>query len=123
MAAGDHLQHVEVTSAEALRAWLGEHHAQREGVWLVTWKKHVADRYVPHEAVLDELVAVGWTDGPRRRIDADTTRQLVSPRRTPVWARSYRVRAERLEREGRMHPAGRAAREAARARGAGGARP
>jgi uncharacterized protein YdeI (YjbR/CyaY-like superfamily) len=72
----------------------------------VTWKKAVPERYVPHEQVLDELVAFGWIDGIRRRIDDERTRQLVSPRRTQPWARSYRQRAERLIAEGRMHAAG-----------------
>ena len=113
----DRFEHVEVTSAAALRDWLLAHHGQTEAVWLVTWKKAVPGRYVPHEQVLDELVAFGWTDGIRRRIDDERSRQLVSPRRTQPWARSYQVRAERLAAEGRMHPAGAAAVERARTTG------
>lgn len=117
MTAGDHLEHVEVPTAQALRTWLIEHHDQRDGVWIIIWKKNVPDRYVPHEQVLDELVAFGWTDGILRRIDDDRTRQLVSPRRTKPWAKSYKDRAERLIEEGRMHPAGLAAVERAKATG------
>ena len=117
MTAGEHLEHVEVPSPQALRAWLAEHHDQQAGVWIVTWKKHVPDRYVPHEQVLDELVAFGWTDGIKRRIDDDRTRQLVSPRRTQPWAKSYKDRAERLIAEGRMHPSGLAGVEQAKATG------
>lgn len=117
MTAGEHLQHVEVPSARALHDWLAGHHDQQSGVWIVTWKKHVPDRYVTHEQVLDELVAFGWTDGIARRIDADRTRQLVSPRRTRPWAQSYKDRAERLIAEGRMHPSGLAAVERAKATG------
>jgi uncharacterized protein YdeI (YjbR/CyaY-like superfamily) len=113
----DRFEHVEVTSAAELHAWLQEHCTQQGAVWLVTWKKAVPDRYVPHEEVLDELVAFGWTDGIRRRVDDVRTRQLVSPRRTQPWARSYRLRAERLVEQGRMQPAGQRSVDQARATG------
>lgn len=116
--AQDRFAQVEVRSADELRAWLLEHHEQDDAVWLVTWKKAVPARYVPTEQVLDELVAFGWTDGLRRRVDDQRTRQLVSPRRTQPWARSYRRRAERLLQEGRMHPSGQRAVEHAKATGA-----
>lgn len=35
--------------------------------------------------------------------------QLLSPRKEQSWAKSYKERAERLESEGKMQPAGRAA--------------
>ncbi len=117
MIAGEHLDHVEIRSEQALRSWLAEHHDQQAGVWIVTWKKHVPDRHVTHEHVLDQLIAFGWTDGIARRIDEDRTRQLVSPRRTKPWAKSYKDRAERLIGEGRMQPAGLATVELARATG------
>jgi uncharacterized protein YdeI (YjbR/CyaY-like superfamily) len=113
----DRFEHVDVRSVDDLHRWLLAHHEQSEAVWLVTWKKAAPDRYVPHEQVLDELVAFGWIDGIRRRIDDERTRQLVSPRRTQPWARSYRQRAERLIADGRMHPSGLRRVEEARARG------
>jgi len=114
----DRFEHVEVAAVDHLHAWLLEHHEQHEAVWLVTWKKAVPSRYVTHEQVMDELVAFGWIDGIRRRLDDERTRQLVSPRRTQPWARSYRQRAERLIAEGRMQPAGLRAVVQARAGGA-----
>ena len=110
----DRFEHVEVASAQELHDWLLAHHRQHEAVWLVTWKKVVPDRYVPHEQVLDELVAFGWVDGIRRRIDDERSRQLVSPRRTQPWARSYAQRAERSFADGRKQPAGAATVERAR---------
>jgi uncharacterized protein YdeI (YjbR/CyaY-like superfamily) len=113
----DHFPKVEVTSREELRDWLVRHHGRDEAIWLVTFRKAVADRYVPHEAVMDELIAFGWIDGIRRRVDDERTMQLVSPRRTQPWARSYRVRAERLIAEGRMQSSGLASVERAKATG------
>jgi len=114
----DRFDKVEVDSAEALWSWLGDHHARRDGVWLVTFKKSVPDRYVSRETVLDALVAFGWIDGVRRKLDDDRTMQLISPRRQQKWARTYKQRAERLEREGRMQPSGRVSVEQAKASGA-----
>ncbi len=105
----DKFERVEVASNQALWDWLGLHHARLESVWLVTWKASHADRYVSREAVLDALIAHGWIDGRRLKLDDARTMQLISPRRQQAWAQSYKVRAVRLDAEGRMHPAGRAA--------------
>ncbi|MEL7250744.1 MAG: YdeI/OmpD-associated family protein [Bacteroidota bacterium] len=97
---------VEVHSSEELRAWLLEQHGQEESVWLVTFKKHVVDKYVSTGEVLDELLCFGWIDGIRRKLDADRTMQLIGPRRMQHWAKSYKDRAARLIEEGKMEPAG-----------------
>lgn len=68
--------------------------------------------------VLDELVAFGWIDGIRRAIDDERTIQLISPRRTQPWAKTYKDRAERLIASGVMHASGLASVERARVSGA-----
>ncbi len=100
---------VEVTSFMGLREWLISNHTQVDSIWLVTFKKHIPDRYVSVDQVLDELLCFGWIDGIRRKLDADRTMQLVSTRRHQVWAKTYKDRADRLIAEGRMMPAGLAA--------------
>lgn len=97
---------VEVSSAAELRSWLAEHHHQHEAIWLVTYKKAVPNRYVSVSEVLDELIAFGWIDGIRRALDDERTMQLISPRRTEPWAKTYKDRAERLIAAGSMHPSG-----------------
>lgn len=97
---------VEVTSAAELRAWLEANHTQEVSIWLVTYKKQMGARYVSRDQVLDEILCFGWIDGIRRQLDEERTMQLLSPRRTQAWARSYQERVARLTREGRMHPAG-----------------
>ncbi len=104
--ADDRFAHIEVASASELHAWLAAHHTQDEAVWLVTFKKVVPAKYIAMAEVLDALVAFGWIDGIRRAVDAERTKQLISPRRTQPWAATYKVRAERLIAEGAMHPAG-----------------
>jgi uncharacterized protein YdeI (YjbR/CyaY-like superfamily) len=110
-------EHVEVQTEAALWAWLADHHMQTESVWLVTWKAQHRDRYVSREAVLDALIAHGWIDGRRMKLDDDRTMQLISPRQQQAWAQSYKTRAARLEAAGRMHPGGRAAVERGRKSG------
>jgi uncharacterized protein YdeI (YjbR/CyaY-like superfamily) len=114
---GDQFDEVEVCSPDELATWLASNFDRAAGVWLLTHKKHVRDRHVSHEQVLDALVAFGWCDGRQLRIDDDRVLQQISPRRTQPWARSYKVRAERLMAEGRMHIAGLAVVERAKASG------
>jgi uncharacterized protein YdeI (YjbR/CyaY-like superfamily) len=109
MIAADRFEHVEIHSAAELRRWLETHHTQPQSVWLVRFKKHVSDKYVSPDAVLDELLCFGWIDGRSLKLDADRVLHLISPRRVHHWALSYKRRAERLVLEGRMAPAGLAA--------------
>lgn len=110
-------ERIEVKSAAELHAWLADHHRQDESVWLVTWMAASPELYVSRDEVLDALVAWGWIDGIRRKLDGTRTMQLISPRKTEYWARSYKDRVARLETEGRMEAPGRAA--VARAKGSG----
>lgn len=114
----DRFPKVEVASVGELHHWLSVNHSRVEAVWLVTYRKSLPDKYLSTDQVLDELVSFGWIDGLRRKVDDEQTMQLISPRRTKPWARTYKVRAERLIAEGRMQPPGLASVEAAKASGA-----
>jgi len=105
MSKQDGYERVEFSSVSELRDWLLANHEQDDGVWLVTHKAHT-ERYVSREDVLDELLSFGWIDGRRMVLDEDKTMQLVSPRRTQHWAKSYKERVSKLTDEGRMHEAG-----------------
>ena len=100
-------EHVEVESIAALRDWLTANHARAEGVWLVRYRKSVPDKFVDRLEVLDQLLCFGWVDGIARKIDEHRTMQLVFPRKQQAWAQSYKDRAARLERDGRMATPGR----------------
>lgn len=102
----DKFAKVEVASSEALRYWLSQHFGQEESVWLVTFKSSVPDKYVSREDVLDELIAFGWIDGIRRKLDDERTMQLISPRKVQYWAKSYKERAAKLIEQGRMAASG-----------------
>jgi uncharacterized protein YdeI (YjbR/CyaY-like superfamily) len=106
MIATDNFHKVEVTSEADLRHWLDVNHRQQDSVWLVTFKKHKADRYVSVDQVLDQLLCFGWIDGLRRKLDDDRTMQLISRRKNQAWAKTYKDRASRLIQDGLMHQSG-----------------
>lgn len=105
----ENFEKVEVASRDEVWQWLEARHDQEASIWLVTFKKSKPEKYVSREEVLDALIAYGWTDGLRRQVDESRTMQLISPRRQQAWAKTYKDRAERLEREGRMADPGREA--------------
>ncbi|MEM6577751.1 MAG: hypothetical protein AAF678_04610, partial [Pseudomonadota bacterium] len=92
----DRFQQIEIRTPEALWDWLEHNHAQSESVWLVTWKAAQRDRYVSRDEVLDALLAYGWIDGIRRKLDEARTMQMISPRQQQVWAATYQKRAAKL---------------------------
>ena len=97
---------VHIDSPDQLRSWLLHNHTQQESVWLVTFKKSEKGKYVSRDEVLDELISFGWIDGIRKKMDNTRTMQLISPRRVQHWAKTYKIRAEKLTKEGRMHLSG-----------------
>lgn len=92
----DTLPHLQITSPQDLHNWLLENHGQEEGVWLVTFKKSVPDKYVDRWDVLDELLCFGWINGRRMKLDEGHTQQLTTPRRVEHWSGTYKERPARL---------------------------
>ena len=107
-----------VKDAAAWRAWLQDHHGTSPGVWLVLHKKGGSVTELDYEAALQEALCFGWIDGQGRRRDEESSFQRMT-RRGPksVWSARNVDRIGRLEAEGRMAPAGRAAVESAKADG------
>jgi uncharacterized protein YdeI (YjbR/CyaY-like superfamily) len=108
-----------VRDAAAWRAWLGEHHDAPTGVWLVLAKKGVTEpTSLTYVQALDEALCHGWIDGQVKRNDERTYRQRFTPRRArSEWSQRNVAHIKRLTAEGRMHPAGLAAVESAKADG------
>ena len=108
-----------VRDAAAWRSWLGEHHAEPDGVWLVLAKKGTTQpTSLTYQQALEEAICYGWIDGQAGRRDAATYKQRFTPRRRrSAWSKRNTDKAERLLGEGRMHPAGVAEIERAQADG------
>lgn len=107
-----------VADAAAWREWLNAHHDSSPGVWLVVHKKGGTVTELAYAAAVEEALCFGWIDGQARKRDEGSYRQRMTPRRPrSMWSASNVTRVERLEREGRMQPAGRSAVDAAKANG------
>lgn len=105
--------------AAAWREWLGAHHADSDGVWLLLAKKGTrTPTSLRYQEALEEALCHGWIDGQTRRRDETTYIQRFTPRRPrSAWSRRNAGLVERLRDQGRMTPAGEAAVERARADG------
>jgi uncharacterized protein YdeI (YjbR/CyaY-like superfamily) len=89
------------------RAWLAEHHASSDGVWVVFWRPRSGRTGPTYEDAVLEALCFGWIDGKAARLDDDRTLLRFSPRkRGSAWARTNKLRVERLLREGLMTEAG-----------------
>ncbi|QZY28221.1 YdeI/OmpD-associated family protein [Nocardioides coralli] len=118
MGVQDDAERVEPATLDEWSAWLASHHERREGIWLVTFKGVTGRQQFPYEAGVIEALRWGWVDSTVRTVDDERTMMWMAPRRRgSVWTRPNKERIERLEDEGRLEPAGRAAVEAAKASG------
>ncbi|HEY7437762.1 MAG TPA: YdeI/OmpD-associated family protein [Acidimicrobiia bacterium] len=108
-----------VTDADAWRSWLGANHARSAGVWLLLSKQGTVNpTSLTYEEALEEALSYGWIDGQLRRADDTTYSRRFTPRGSRSgWSKRNVSIIERLMSEGRMHPAGLAEVERARADG------
>ena len=108
-----------VADAAAWRVWLAEHHEGSAGVSLVLAKKGITEpTSLTYDQALDEALCYGWIDGQVQRRDETTYRQRFTRRRSrSSWSKRNVGIVERLRLEGRMHPAGVAEVERAKADG------
>jgi uncharacterized protein YdeI (YjbR/CyaY-like superfamily) len=113
------LPELTVADMAAWRAWLDAHHEHSAGVALVLAKKGASEpTSLTYDQALEEALCYGWIDGQVRRRDETTYLQRFTRRRPrSSWSKRNVALAERLIAEGRMHPAGAAEVERARADG------
>jgi uncharacterized protein YdeI (YjbR/CyaY-like superfamily) len=117
-AAHDDGDRVHAETAADWAAWLERHHERRDGVWLRTWRPRTGKPVLGYEDAVVEALRFGWIDSKGGKGDEERSELWFSPRRKGSgWARTNKARIERLQREGRMAPAGIAVLEAARADG------
>ncbi|QIN80813.1 hypothetical protein GBA65_13780 [Rubrobacter marinus] len=105
-------------SREAWGAWLDEHHASSDGLWLKIAKKGSGLETVSYAEAVEVALCYGWIDGQGRGLDDACWLQRFTPRRPRSrWSRVNREKATRLIESGAMKPAG--LREVERARADG----
>ena len=96
----DDAPRVEVRSRAEWRRWLEQNHDTAQGVWLVTWKKHHPERYLPWGHIVKEALCFGWVDSRTRRVDDDRTSVYVTHRKGgSAWSALNKGYVEELEAE------------------------
>ena len=105
-------------SAAAWEAWLAEHHADPDGLWIRFAKKASGIPTVVYKEAVHEALRYGWIDGQVKRLDDDWYVQRFTPRRARSrWSKINCAKAEALIASGAMQPAGLAEVERAKADG------
>ena len=103
---------------EEFEAWLDEHGATSDGIWIKMAKKHTGIESLDWAGAVEVVLCFGWIDSQLRRIDDDWFVQRFTPRRPrSIWSKVNRVKVEKLIAGGRMRPAGLAEVERAKADG------
>ena len=99
-------------------AWLDEHHANEDAVWVKFAKKGSDVATVSYDEAVEVALCYGWIDGLVRRFDERFYLQRFTPRRKrSKWSKLNREKALRLIERGEMRPAGLAEVERAQADG------
>ncbi len=103
---------------EAFEAWLEEHGAASDEVWIRMARKRTGIASLDWTGAVEVALCFGWIDGQSKRIDGDWFAQRFTPRRPrSTWSKRNRQKVEALIEAGRMRPAGIA--EVARAKADG----
>lgn len=99
-------------SATEFGDWLEAHHAIAPEVWTVFYKKGDPRQGLTWADAVPEALRFGWIDSISCGIGDGARIQRWTPRKPrSVWSAVNIAHVERLQAEGRMHPAGLAAYE------------
>jgi uncharacterized protein YdeI (YjbR/CyaY-like superfamily) len=92
------------------RSWLERNHDSAAELWVGLHRKGSGRPSMSWPESVDEALCFGWIDGVRRSVDATSYAIRFTPRKpASAWSRINIDKVARLEREGLMRPAGRAA--------------
>jgi len=104
--------------AAAYDAWLAKHHATSTGIRIELARAGSGIASITAKEAVDVSITWGWIDGQSRSIDASWWHQRFAPRGPKsLWSKVNREKVEVFTKAGRMHPAGLAAVDAAKADG------
>jgi uncharacterized protein YdeI (YjbR/CyaY-like superfamily) len=90
-----------------LRKWFAKHHKSATELLIGYHKRHTGKPSVTWQESVDEALCVGWIDGIRKSLDADSyTIRFTRRRAGSIWSAVNIRRVAVLDKEGRMQPAG-----------------
>jgi uncharacterized protein YdeI (YjbR/CyaY-like superfamily) len=91
----------------AFRAWLEQHHAEADVLWVGYYKKGSGKPSITWPESVDEALCYGWIDGLRKSLDDFSYVIRFTPRKAgSVWSSVNIKRAQGLIERGLMRPAG-----------------
>ena len=91
----------------AWEAWLEEHQADSQGLWLKISKKDSGFDSVSYSEALDLAICYGWIDSQKGTLDDDFWLQRFTPRGSrSKWSQRNRAIAEQMIQQGRIRSAG-----------------
>jgi uncharacterized protein YdeI (YjbR/CyaY-like superfamily) len=89
------------------RKWLRVHHEKSPEQWVGFYRKATGRPSITWPESVDEALCVGWIDGLRKTIDAESYKIRFSPRKKASnWSAVNIGRVKELTKLGRMRPAG-----------------
>jgi uncharacterized protein YdeI (YjbR/CyaY-like superfamily) len=109
---------IHFSSPQELENWLETNHLDETELWIEIYKKHTGVPSLEWADLVEVVLCFGWIDSQRKRIDEDRYCQRITPRRSKsLWSKRNCAIIEKLEKEGRLRPAGLKQVEAARVDG------
>lgn len=95
------------STPKAFREWLKANHSISPEQWVGFYRKATGRPSITWPESVDEALCVGWIDGLRKTIDAESYMIRFTPRKkTSNWSAVNIGRVKELTRLGRMRPAG-----------------
>ena len=92
---------------EDFRKWLKAHHGNTSELWVGFHKKDSGRPSITWPESVDEALCVGWIDGLRKTIDAESYKIRFTPRKKESnWSAVNIARVKELTKQGRMQAAG-----------------
>ena len=93
----------EFADARSFHAWLGQHHATDEVVWIKVHKVGSGLKSITPKEAIDVVLCWGWIDAIRKGLDDKSFLQRYTPRgKRSIWSQINDDNVARLMREGRM---------------------
>ncbi len=94
-------------TASELGKWFSQNHESSDELWVGYYKRSTGKETLTWNESVEEALCYGWIDGIRMSVDESSYTIRFTPRRPKsTWSLKNISTAEKLIREGRMHPSG-----------------
>ena len=89
------------------RDWLKLNHSEKEGVWLIFYKKKSPKYNLSWSESVDEALCFGWIDSTKKTIDEEKYKQYFTKRKAKSnWSKINKDKVDVLIKQGLMEAAG-----------------